>query len=95
MVGMCVLSQVISVSSCERDLTGLLTGTLQQIQTKIHNKLSSEAAEKLVYIYSKMTETCLYLLKNDMDANELKTFAWDIEDVQPASVSIQDRACME
>ena len=46
------------------------------IQTKIRNKLSPETTEKLVYVYSnsKMAATV-------RDADELKMFAWDNEDV--------------
>ena len=47
MVGMSVLSQVISASSCERNWSAH-----RHIQTKIRNKLSPETTEKLVYDYS-------------------------------------------
>ena len=47
MVGMRVLSQVISASSCERNWSAH-----GHIQTKIRNKLSPETTEKLVYVYS-------------------------------------------
>ena len=61
MVGMRVLSQVISASSCERNWSDQ-----RHIQTKIRNKLSPETTEKLVYVYSnsKMAATVRY-------ANEL------------------------
>ena len=45
MVGMCVLSQVISVSWCEQNWSAH-----RHIQTKIHIKLSPETNEKLVYV---------------------------------------------
>ena len=46
------------------------------IHTKICNKLGPETTEKLVYVYSnsKMAATV-------RDADELKMFAWDNEDV--------------
>ena len=71
MVGMRVLSQVIFVSSCERNWS-----THRHIQTKILNKLSPEKTEKLVYVdlTSKMAAAVC-------DAYELKMFAWDNEDV--------------
>ena len=46
MVGMYVLSQVISASSCERNWSAY-----GHIQTKIRNKLSPQTTEKLVYVY--------------------------------------------
>ena len=69
--GMCVLFQVISASSCERNWSAH-----RHIQTKIHNKVSPETAEKLVYFdsTSKMAATV-------RDADELKMFAWYNEDV--------------
>jgi hypothetical protein len=71
MLGMLVLSQVISASSCERNWSAH-----GHIQTKISNKLSPATTEKLVYVYSsrKMAATV-------RDADELKMFAWDNEDV--------------
>ena len=47
MEGMCVLSQVLSASSCERN-----SSAHEHIQTKSRNKLSPETTEKLVYVYS-------------------------------------------
>ena len=71
MVGMRVLSQVIYASSCERNWSAH-----GHIQTKIRNKLSPATTEKLVHVYSnrKMAATV-------RDADELKMFAWDNEDV--------------
>ena len=68
MVGMRILSQVISASSCDRKWSAH-----GHIHTKICNKLGPETTEKLVYVYSniKMAAT--------VDANELKMFAWDDE----------------
>ena len=66
-----VLSQVISSSSCERNWS-----VHWHVQTKIHSKLSPETTEKLVCVYlnSKMAATAC-------DADKLKMFAWDNEDV--------------
>ena len=47
MVGMRILSQVISASSCERNWSAH-----GHIHTKICNKLGPETTEKLVYVYS-------------------------------------------
>ena len=71
MEGMRVPSQVISSSSCERNWSAH-----GHIQTKIRSKLSPETTEKIVYVYSnsKMAATV-------RDADELKMFAWDNEDV--------------
>ena len=62
MVGMRVLSQVISASSCERNWSAH-----GHIQTKIRNKLSPATTEKLVHVYSnrKMAATV-------RDADELE-----------------------
>ena len=69
MVGMRVLSQVISASSCERNWSAH-----GHIQTKIRNQLSPETTEKLVYVCpnGKMAATV-------RDADELKMLAWDNE----------------
>ena len=71
MVGMRILSQVISASSCERNWSAH-----GHINTKICNKLGPETTEKLVYVYSnsKMAATV-------RDTDELKMSAWDNEDV--------------
>ena len=71
MVGMRVLSQVISASSCERNWSAH-----GHIHAKFCNKLGPETTEKLVYVYSnsKMAATV-------RDADELKMLAWDNEDV--------------
>ena len=70
MVGMRILSQVISASSCERNWSAQ-----GHIHMKICNKLGPETTEKLVYVYSnsKMAATV-------RDADELKMSAWDNED---------------
>ena len=47
MVGILVLSQVISASSCERNWSAH-----GHIQTNIRNKLNPETTEKLVFVYS-------------------------------------------
>ena len=65
-----VQSQVISAPSCEPNWSAH-----GHIHTKIHNRLEPASTEKLVYVYSNskmVAATC--------DANELKVFAWDIED---------------
>ena len=64
------VSQDISASLCERNWSAH-----RQIQTKIHNKLSPETNEKLVYVYSNSKMAAA--VRND----ELKMFAWDNEDV--------------
>ena len=46
------------------------------IQTKIRNKLSPETTEGLVYVYSNSKVEATV-----SDADELKRFAWDNEDV--------------
>ena len=51
------------------------------IQTKIRNKLSPETNENLVYVYSNSKMAAAV-----RDADELKTFAWDNEDVWPVSL---------
>ena len=71
MVGMRVLSQVISASSCERNWSAH-----GHIHTKIRNKLGPETTEKLVYVYSNSK-----MAAGIRDADELKMFAWDNEDV--------------
>jgi hypothetical protein len=66
-----VLSRVISTSSFAQNRSAH-----GHIQTKIRNKLSPATTEKLVHVYSnrKMAATV-------RDADELKMFAWDNEDV--------------
>ena len=71
MVGMRILSQVIPASSCEQNWSAH-----GHIHTKICNKLGPETTEKLVYVYSnsKMAATV-------RNADELKMFAWNNEDM--------------
>ena len=71
LVGMCVLSQVISASSCER--TWFAHG---HIHSKIRSRLDPATTEKLVYVYSNSK-----MVAATRDADELKIFAWDNEDV--------------
>ena len=71
MVGMRVLSQVISASSCERNWSAH-----GHIHTKIRNRLDPATTEKLVYVYSNSK-----LVTATRDADKLKMFAWDNEDV--------------
>ena len=71
MVGTRVLSQVVPASSCERNWSAR-----GRIPTKIRNKLSPETTEKLVYVHSKSKMAAAV-----RDADELKMFAWDNEDV--------------
>lgn len=70
-VGMRVLSQVISASSCERNWSAH-----GHIHTKIRNRLDPATTEKLVYVYSNSK-----MVAGTRDTDELKTFAWDNEDV--------------
>ena len=65
-----VQSQVISASSCERNWSAH-----GHIHTKIRNKLEPATTEKLVYVYSNSK-----MVAATRDADELKVFAWDIED---------------
>jgi hypothetical protein len=66
-VGMCVLSQVISASSCERNWSGHW-----HIHSKVCNKLLPKTTEKLVYVYSNRK-----LASKMEDTDKLKMFAWD------------------
>ena len=70
-VGMRVLSQVISASSCERNWSAH-----GHIHTKIRNRLDPATTEKLVYVYSNSK-----MVAGTRDTDELKMFAWDNEDV--------------
>jgi hypothetical protein len=71
LVGMRVLSQVISASSCERNWSAH-----GHIHSKIRNRLDPATNEKLVYVYSNSK-----IVAATRDADELKMFAWDNEDV--------------
>ena len=76
-LGICVLSRVISASASERNWSTHWLGHIQsKISNKISNKLSPETTEKLVYVClnSKMAANVSY-------ADKLKMFAWDNEDV--------------
>ena len=66
-VGMRVLSQVISASSCERN-----SSAHGHIQTTIRYRLDPATTEKLVYVYSNSK-----LVASTRDADKLKMFAWD------------------
>jgi hypothetical protein len=66
-VGMRVLSQVISASSCERNWSAH-----GHIHSKVRNKLAPETTEKLVFVYSNRK-----LVTKIQDKDELKMFAWD------------------
>ena len=70
-VGMRVLSPVISASSCERN-----SSAHGHIHTKIRNRLDPATTEKLVCVYSNSK-----LVASSCDADKLKMFAWDSEDV--------------
>ncbi len=70
MVGM-VLSQVISASRCERN--GSAHG---HIHSKMRNRRDPATTEKLVYVYSNNK-----MAAAPRDADELKMFARDDEDV--------------
>ena len=71
MVGMRVLSQVISASPCERNWSAH-----GHMHTKFRNKLGPETTERFVYVYSNSE-----MAATIRDADELKMFAWDNEDV--------------
>ena len=70
-VGMRVLAQVISASSCERNWSAH-----GHIHSKLRNSLAPETTEKLVYVYSNGK-----MAANTWDSEALKMFAWDNEDV--------------
>ena len=65
-----VQSHVISASSCERNWSAH-----GHIHTRIRNRLVPATTEKLVYVYSNSK-----MVAATRDADELKVFAWDIED---------------
>ena len=67
-----IQSQVISASSCERNWSAH-----GHIHTKLCNRLDPATTEKLVYVYSNIT-----LVASTRDADKLKMFSWDIEDVE-------------
>ena len=72
MVGMRVLSQVIYASSCERNWSAH-----GHIHSKIRNRLDPATSERLVYyVYSNSK-----MAAATRDADELKMFAWDNEDI--------------
>jgi hypothetical protein len=52
MAGIFVLSQVIYVSSCEKNWSAGKTGKL--IHSKIRKRMDPSTTEKLVYVYSNM-----------------------------------------
>jgi hypothetical protein len=66
-VGMRVLSQVISASSCERNWSAH-----GHIHSRVRNQLAPETTEKLVYVYANRK-----LVSKMEDKDELKMFAWD------------------
>ena len=70
MVGMHVLSHVISASSCERSWSAH-----GHIHSKIRNRLEPATTDKLVYVYSNSK-----MVAATRDADELKMVAWDNED---------------
>ena len=67
-----IQSQVISASSCERNWSAN-----ENIHARICNRLDPATTEKLVYIYSNSK-----LMASTRDAEKLKMFAWDNEDVE-------------
>ena len=69
MVGMRVLSQVISASSCERNWSAH-----GHIHSEVRNRLAPATTEKLVYIYSNR-KALAAASQND----ELKMYALDNE----------------
>ncbi len=76
MVGMRVLFQVIYASSCgERNWSAH-----GQFHPKIRNRLDPATTEKLVYVYSN-SKMAAATRDGSGDADELKMFAWDNEDI--------------
>jgi hypothetical protein len=69
LVGMRVLSQVISASSCERNWS-----THGHIHSEVRNRLAPATTEKLVYVYSNRRAVAA-VARDD----ELKMFTWDNE----------------
>ena len=69
LVGMRVLSQVISASSCERNWSAH-----GHIHTEVRNRLAPATTEKLVYIYCNK-KAVMAAARDD----ELKMFTWDNE----------------
>ena len=67
-----IQSQVISLSSIERNWSAHW-----HIHTKICNRLDPATTEKLVYVYSNSK-----LVASTCNADKLKMFAWDNEDVE-------------
>ena len=80
LVGMRVLSQVISASSCERNWSAH-----GHIHSEIRNSLAPATTEKLVYIYSNRKAVAA-----SARDDELKMFSWDNED---KSVCVARRCC--
>jgi hypothetical protein len=68
LVGMPVLAQVISASSCERNWSAHW-----HIHSEVHNRLAPATTEKLVYIYSNRKAAAA------ASDDELKMFTWDNE----------------
>ena len=66
-VGMLVLSQVVSASSCERNWSAH-----GHIHSKVRNKLEPATTEKLVYVYANSK-----IVSETRDSGDLKMFAWD------------------
>ena len=71
MVEMRLLSQDISVSSCERNRSAH-----RHTHSKLRNRLEPATTKKLVYVYSNSK-----MVAGTRDTDELKMFAWDNEDV--------------
>ena len=69
LVGMRVLSQVISASSCERNWSAH-----GHIHTEVRNRLAPATTEKLVYIYCNK-KAVMAAVRDD----ELRMFTWDNE----------------
>ena len=71
LVGMRVLSQVISASSCERNWSAH-----GHVHTEVRNRLAPATTEKLVYVHSNSRA----VTKSNQDDSEPKMFFWDKED---------------
>ena len=66
-VGMRVLAQVVSASSCERNWSAH-----GHIHSKVRNKLEPATTEKLVYVYANCK-----IESETRAGGDLKMFAWD------------------
>ena len=78
MMEMRVLSQDISASSCERNLSAHW-----HIHLKIRNRLEHATTEKLIYFHSNSK-----MVAATRDANELKMLAWAVHQMKMHSCNV-------